>query len=283
MLRILVADSFTDHPYSGNPAGVCLLDKPVSAEWMQAIAAEMRHSETAFLVPVENSAQDDEPWDLEPLSVDAPGPHYLLRWFTPAAEVDLCGHATLASAHVLRDLGMVPAASPVQFATRSGRLSVEPEGDRLRMDFPASEVKATEFDARVEDILDARPVFVGKSRFDHFIEVESAEVVRTIAPDLPGIIRLGSRGMVVTAQGEGEYDAVSRFFAPGVGVPEDPVTGSAHCAIGPYWAEKLGKTEVRCFQASSRGGELTVRVRGDRVDLIGRAVTVIKGELCSFD
>ena len=260
---IFVADAFTDRAFAGNPAGVCVLDAPAPEPWMQSVAAEMRHAETAFLVP-----RPDGAWDL--------------RWFTPTVEIDLCGHATLASAHVLYETGHADAAAPVAFETRSGTLTVRPDaGGTLAMDFPATPPAPAELPDAFAAALGFEPVWGGRSRFDLFAVAPSEATVRELAPDAAAVAALGARGVIVTARADSstEADVVSRFFAPGSGVPEDPVTGSAHCAIGPYWAGELGRETLRCEQASPRGGALTVRARGDRVDLVGRALTVLRGEL----
>ncbi len=263
-MTLTTVDAFTDRPFAGNPAAVCVLDAPAPEAWMQALAGEMNLSETAFVVPTADA------WDL--------------RWFTPEVEIDLCGHATLAAAHVLYETGRLAADLRVRFDTRSGRLTVRQEGDAYTMDFPATPPRAGEIKG-FETAFDAAPVWTGRSRFDVFAELESESAVRELVPDHAAIAALGARGVIVTAQADAQTTArwgvqvVSRFFAPGSGVPEDPVTGSAHCAIGPYWAERLGTDTVECAQVSARGGRLQVRVRGDRVDLTGHAVTVYRAEL----
>ncbi|GAA0366873.1 PhzF family phenazine biosynthesis protein [Microbispora corallina] len=257
-MRVFTVDSFTDKPFRGNPAGVCLLDDPVPDEWMQAVAAEMRHSETAF---VTDGGQ---------------GP-YGLRWFTPAVEVALCGHATLATAHVLYSLG---ARGRLEFATKSGVLATEQAGDDLiAMDFPAAPPEKTEAPDGLAEALGVTPVWVGRSRFDVLAEVESADVVRGLRPDVERLTAVDARGVIVTAPGDGSADFVSRFFAPRVGVPEDPVTGSAHCVLSPYWSGRLGRDALVGAQVSERGGTVRTTLRGDRVELAGHAVTVWSGEL----
>lgn len=255
-------DAFTDRAFGGNPAAVCLLPAPRPAEWMQSVAREMNLSETAFLVPRENRAD----------------PGFDLRWFTPAVEVELCGHATLASAHVLWETGRLGAEETARFHTLSGLLTAERRGD-IELNFPAKPVAEVAPPPGLLEAFEAvAPRFVGKSRFDYLLELETEEAVRRAAPDFSTLRTLPVRGVILTAKAT-SYDFVSRFFAPGAGVDEDPVTGSAHCTLGPYWAERLGKSAFRAFQASARGGELRVEVAGDRVKLGGRAVTVLRGEL----
>ena len=236
---------------------------------MQAVAGEMNLSETAFLVP-----------ELAP--ADAEGDVFGLRWFTPTIEVDLCGHATLASAHVLFETGALAAGTEARFDTKSGRLTVRQlEGGALAMDFPATPPLEGETPEAFTSTFGTEPVWFGRTRFDLFAELEDESTVRQLDPDPGAVAALGARGIILSARANAElpYDVVSRFFAPGSGVPEDPVTGSAHCAIGPYWASRLNGDTISCYQASSRGGHVQVRVRGDRVDLIGHAVTVVRGEL----
>jgi PhzF family phenazine biosynthesis protein len=257
-------DAFTDRAFGGNPAAVCLLPEPRPAEWMQSVAREMNLSETAFLVPRQEGEE----------------PAFDLRWFTPGAEVELCGHATLASAHTLWESGRLAAAETARFHTLSGLLTAEKTAQDIELNFPAKPVEPV---APPEGLLEAfgikTPRFVGKSRFDYLLELATEEEVRTTVPDCARLKKLPVRGIIITAAGSGPYDFVSRFFAPGVGVDEDPVTGSAHCTLAPYWAERLGKSTFRAYQASARGGELRVELSGDRVKLGGRAVTVLRGEL----
>jgi PhzF family phenazine biosynthesis protein len=260
-IAIYKVDSFTDTPFKGNPAGVCLLPKPADTTWMLNIAKEMNLSETAFLVR----------------EIDG----FNLRWFTPAVEVDLCGHATLASAHILWETGLLGLAETARFHTRSGLLTVTRQGDLMEMDFPAKTDEPVQTPAGLLEALGvSNPLYVGKNKFDYLVEISSEEAVRNLKPDFTRLAAIEVRGTMVTSKSSSpDYDFVSRFFGPAVGVPEDPVTGSAHCCLGPYWSRKLGKTEFRAFQASARGGFLRVRVQGDRVLLAGRAVTVLKGEL----
>ncbi len=258
-LPIYVVDAFTSEPFRGNPAGVCpLRGERLSDDLMAKIAEEMKHAETAYVSPRAE-----------------PG-HFDLRWFTPEIEVDLCGHATLASAHLLWEIGEVPNGRPITFQTRSGALGARQVDLGIELDFPA--VRIEERPLPVPDLENA--LFTGSNQMDWLVELGSETDVRSFAPDMPAIAALGLRGLIVTAQGSNGFDFVSRFFAPQVGVPEDPVTGSAHCALAPYWASKLGKTRMRGYQASARGGEVGVEVRADRVALTGKAVTVLAGRLC---
>lgn len=249
-------DAFTAEPFAGNPAAVCLLDRARDDAWMQRVAAEMNLSETAFLLPV--------------------GEAYGLRWFTPKVEVDLCGHATLASAHIL--FAKRGGTGGIRFLTRSGELEAARDGDLIELDFPALSTAEEPPPPGLLDALGAKPRSTARSRFDRLVELESEEAVRALRPDFHALRKVETRGVIVTARGK-RHDFVSRFFAPAVGVDEDPVTGSAHCVLAPYWASRLGKTEMAGFQASARGGEVRVRLRGDRVLLGGRAVTVLEGEL----
>jgi PhzF family phenazine biosynthesis protein len=257
---IYQVDAFTRHPFAGNPAGVCPLKAPADPEWMQQVAAEMNLSETAFLYPEDR--------------------RYHLRWFTPTVEVDLCGHATLASAHVLWEQGVVEAAADVRFDTRSGPLGARRVDGRIEMDFPATPPEPADAPPELADALGVIPVYTARSRFDYLVEVAGPDQVRRMAPDINRLKALAARGIMVTARSDrASYDFISRFFAPAAGVNEDPVTGSAHCCLGPYWAAKLKKNRLRGFQASARGGEVDVTVDGDRVLLGGRAVTVMRIEL----
>ncbi|RSM94013.1 oxidoreductase [Nonomuraea sp. WAC 01424] len=252
-MRLFTVDAFTDTAFKGNPAGVCLLDSPVTDGWMQSVAAEMNLSETAFLLG------------------DS------LRWFTPVVEVTLCGHATLATAHVLYSTGA--ATGPVEFHTASGTLTVNRAADDLiTMDFPAKEVAPATLPDGLEKALGAAPVRVAKSELDLLVEVDSEETVRSLRPDIPALSAMDARGIIVTALGTGT-DFVSRFFAPKVGIAEDPVTGSAHCALSPYWSARLGRTTLTGAQLSARGGLVHTRLDGDRVHLAGRAVTILTGTL----
>lgn len=257
---VVQVDAFADRPFAGNPAAVCLLDGPRDEGWMQSVAMEMNLSETAFLLP-----QDDG---------------FRLRWFTPAVEVALCGHATLASAHALWEDGVLAESDEARFHTLSGLLTARKEGEWIYLDFPAKPEDETEAPAGLADALGATPVYVGRSQFDLLVEVEDEAAVRALAPDLVLLRQVEARGVIVTARADGGgLDFVSRFFAPRVGVDEDPVTGSAHCVLAPYWARKLGRDALTGFQASRRGGIVRVRAADDRVILGGQAVTVLRGTL----
>jgi PhzF family phenazine biosynthesis protein len=260
MPPLLWIDAFAGGPFSGNPAAVCLLEQPAPEGWMQALAAELGLSETAFLVPY--------------------GEAFGLRWFTPVAEVDLCGHATLASAHALWEEGRLAPGAEARFRTNSGLLTARQQEGLVWLDFPATPPTAVDLPEGLLVALGLSEIlYTGRSRFDLLVEVAEPETVRVLAPDIVALREMDARGVIVTARGEGEADFVSRFFAPRVGVDEDPVTGSAHCALAPYWRGRLGRDTLRGHQVSARGGMVEVRVRGDRVDLGGRAVTIFRGTL----
>ena len=257
---IVQVDAFTDTPFAGNPAAVCILPEPRDEDWMQNVAREMNLSETAFLL-----RQSD-------------GFH--LRWFTPAVEVDLCGHATLASAHVLWESGHVKPDEQARFHTRSGLLTAERKGAWIDLNFPATRDEPADAPSGLLEALGVTATYIGKNRFDYLIEVGSEDTVRNISPNFSSLATISARGVIVTSRSTSpDYDFVSRFFAPQVGINEDPVTGSAHCTLAPYWSKKLGKDEMVGYQASARGGVVRVRVSGDRVYLGGQAVTVLRGEL----
>lgn len=265
MIDIAVVDAFSARPFGGNPAAVCLLPAGggASAEWMQRVAGEMNLSETAFLTPRPDGAFD-------------------LRWFTPSVEIDLCGHATLGSAHWLWETGVLPAASVARFHSRSGLLSAERRADGwIELDFPVTPAAPADPPEGLAAALGVeRWEWAGKTRFDYLIELESEAAVRALAPDHARLRSLRVRGVIVTARSaDPARDFVSRFFAPGSGIDEDPVTGSAHCALTPFWAERLGKRELAARQVSRRGGELRLRLAGDRVGIAGQAVTVWRGTL----
>ena len=260
-IPISVVDAFTERPFRGNPAGVCLPPRDMDAAWMQAVAAEINLAETAFLRPREADAFD-------------------LRWFTPQVEVDLCGHATLASAHRLWEDGL--AAGPIRFHTRSGVLSAFRGGDVIELDFPASPPVESRAPAGLAEALGAPFVWTGTNDLgDLVVEMADERAVRNLEPDFAALGGIPARGIAVTAEAtlpDADYDFVSRFFAPRVGIDEDPVTGSAHCALAPFWSARLGRGELTGWQASARGGIVRTRIAGDRVVLGGRAVTVWKGE-----
>ncbi len=259
-LPLYQVDAFAGRPFGGNPAGVCFLEHPRSERWMQLVAREMNLSETAFLTPREDG--------------------FDLRWFTPAVEVDLCGHATLASAHILWESGRLARNAPARFHTRSGLLTARNLGVEIELDFPATPVRPIEAPEGLEGALGVNPLFTGQSAFDLLVEIDSEVILRALSPDLPVLKKLTERGVIVTCSGAGSrYDFLSRFFAPAAGIDEDPVTGSAHCALGPFWGERLGKTDLRAYQASARGGAVGVRLQGERVLISGQAVTVFSAEL----
>jgi PhzF family phenazine biosynthesis protein len=259
-IQIFQVDAFTEKPFGGNPAAVCILPEPCSPTWMQNVAKEMNLSETAFL------HKQKEGFDL--------------RWFTPAVEVDLCGHATLASAHILWETGLLNPQEQARFHTRSGLLTAEMREGQIELNFPANPDEPASAPPRLLEALGLIPKYIGQSKFDYLIEVDSEESVRNIHPDFTLLKTVPVRGISVTSLATSPgYDFVSRFFAPRVGVDEDPVTGSAHCTLGPFWSKKLGKNEFVAYQASERGGVLHVRVASDRVYLGGRAVTILRGEL----
>jgi PhzF family phenazine biosynthesis protein len=261
---LFLVDAFTNRPLAGNPAAVCLPDARADAAWMQSIAAEMNQAETAFIF-----RRADGEWDL--------------RWFTPTVEVELCGHATLASAHVLWTTNRVTPDAPIRFHTQSGVLTCTQADGRIEMDFPAEPAKEIQSPAEEAFALGATPIFVGRNRMDLLVVLASADEVRNLAPDISLVAKIKGRGVIVTARSDvPEEDFVSRFFAPQSGVAEDPVTGSAHCCLGPYWAGVLGKNELVGHQVSKRGGRVAVRCVGNRVMLGGMAVTVVEGQLHSF-
>jgi predicted PhzF superfamily epimerase YddE/YHI9 len=258
--RITWVDAFTDRPFAGNPAAVCLLPAAADPVWMQQVAREMNLAETAFLV------RRDDGFDL--------------RWFTPSTEVDLCGHATLASAHVLWEERELKPEETARFHTRSGLLTASRKGSLIWLDFPATPSEPTGVPPELERGLGTPTRYIGRTKFDYLAEVESETAVRNLSPDLGSLSRLPGRGVIVTARSDRpDYDFVSRFFAPGAGVPEDPVTGSAHCGLGPFWGSKLKKTRLVGYQASSRGGTVVVELDRDRVRLGGQGITVLRGEL----
>ncbi|HET7640679.1 MAG TPA: PhzF family phenazine biosynthesis protein [Ktedonobacteraceae bacterium] len=258
---IFQVDAFTDKPFAGNPAGVCVLPGPRSERWMQDVAREMNLSETAFLLKQEDGFQ--------------------LRWFTPAAEVDLCGHATLASAHILWEAEYLQPQEQARFHTRSGLLTAERvDGNWIELDFPAKPEQPTDAPPHLLEALGIQAQYVGVNVFDYLVEVDTEETLRNMQPDITLLAQVPVRGVIVTSRASTPgYDFVSRFFAPRVGVNEDPVTGSAHCCLTPYWSKRLGKNELLAYQASARGGVLRVRLSGDRVKIGGQAVTTLRGEL----
>jgi predicted PhzF superfamily epimerase YddE/YHI9 len=259
-LAITQVDAFTSKPFSGNPAAVCVLPAARDAAWMQNVAREMNLAETAFLVPRPDG--------------------YDLRWFTPTVEVDLCGHATLASAHVLWETGQLAAGETARFHTKSGLLTAVQRGDWIELDFPATPDEPVDAPPGLVESLGASPRYVGRSVFDYLAELESEAAVRSLRPDFGVMKTIGARGVIATSRSANRtYDFVSRYFAPAFGIDEDPVTGSTHCALAPYWSRQFGKTTLLARQLSARGGELKLELRGDRVGIGGQAVTVLRAEL----
>jgi PhzF family phenazine biosynthesis protein len=255
-----VVDAFTNLPFTGNPGCVCLLSEPREDQWMQQVAFEMNLSETAFILKQEQG--------------------YSLRWFTPKIETDLCGHATLAAAHMIWEKGLLSKSETINFHTRSGVLTAEKKGELIEMGFPALYARPEDFSPEILSAFNITPVYVGKFEGKQLIEVENEEIVRSLDPDFGKLKRLDERAVIITARSDSqEFDFISRCFAPWVGVNEDPVTGSSHCCLATYWGKRLKKSELRAYQASPRGGTLTMRLDGDRVMLGGQAVTIIKGNL----
>lgn len=258
--EIFQVDAFTDRPFAGNPAAVCVMPQEGDEAWMLRVANEMNLSETAFLVEREDG--------------------YNLRWFTPAIEVDLCGHATLASAHILWETGLLAPDQEARFFTRSGLLTAARQDNWIQLDFPSEPEEEINAPEKLGDALGISPGYVGKNRFDYLVEIESEASIRNLNPDFTLLGTIESRGFMVTSVADSaEFDFVSRFFAPAFGINEDPVTGSAHCCLGPFWQKKLGKNEFTAYQASARGGVIKVQVAGERVLLAGQAVTVMRGAL----
>jgi PhzF family phenazine biosynthesis protein len=259
--KLYIVDAFADKPFSGNPAAVCLMQSDHPADWMQSIAAEMNLSETAFVLPT-----GTDEWNL--------------RWFTPNTEVDLCGHATLAASHVLwHECG--ERGERLRFQTRSGLLQAMREGDRIGLDFPADYPSGIPINHLLEKALGIAPLQIYQGREDLLLLFDCVDELYRLDPDMELLSQIDTRGVIVTARSDrAEYDFVSRFFAPSVGVSEDPVTGSAHCTLGPFWAERLERNELTGYQASKRGGVVGIKLMGQRVKLIGRAITILSGELC---
>ncbi len=258
-VSLICIDAFADRPFSGNPAAVCLLDRPAEAQWMQQLAAEINLSETAFVRPE--------------------GDGFELRWFTPTVEVNLCGHATLASACALWELDRVESSQPIEFYTKSGTLVARRQGDWIELDFPAKMVRETDPPPALLAALSVAPTFVGSDGTDYLLEVESEAIVGQLQPNFRQLATLPVRGIIVTSRSSPPYDFVSRFFAPGSGIDEDPVTGSAHCCLATFWQPRLNKSEFLAYQASPRGGTVRVKLVGDRVYLGGKAIPVWQGNL----
>jgi len=259
-LPIFQVNAFTDKLFSGNPAGVCILSEPKSAKWLQSVARELNLAETAFVLKE--------------------GEGFRLRWFSPVVEVDLCGHATLASAHILWDRNYLKPNRPARFFTNAGLLTAKRKNDWIELDFPSEPAKKVITPNFIAKALGVIPSYVGKNRFDYLVEVKSEKTLRELRPDLSLIKKMPVRGLIVTsAARSGNYDFVSRFFAPAAGIDEDHVTGSAHCCLAPFWKERLNKNEFFAYQASPRGGFMRVSISGERVLLLGKAVTFFSGEM----
>lgn len=259
MIRIYQVDSFTKEAYKGNPAGICILDTMPNEEWMKKVAREMNLSETAFIV------KKDDLYDL--------------RWFTPLIEINLCGHATLAAAHILWSEGYHQQDADIQFYTKSGILKTKKEDKWIEMNFPLLRYEESVVPKELIKALNIEPKYTCKSNDNYLIEVTSPEMVENLRPNFKLLSKIDMHGVIVTSQSTGEYDFVSRFFAPSVGVNEDPVTGSAHCVLANYWKERLKKEKFKAYQLSLRGGEIGLKVDGERVKIRGQAVTVLRGEI----
>ena len=259
-MKLLLIDAFTQQPFAGNPAAVCFTEQEQDPVWMQQLAAELKQSETAFIRPLDDG--------------------FALRWFTPKIEVDLCGHATLASAHALWSEGAVSPGQSIRFHTNSGVLTCKAADGMIELDFPSTPPTETIAPDGLLEALGVQPTYMGQTRFDKLIVVDTEQAVRSLKPDFARLVQVRTRGVMVTSASEDpRFEFVSRFFAPAAGIDEDPVTGSAHCCLGPYWGQQLGKTEMTAYQASQRGGTVHVRLAGDRVILGGRAVTLFRGDL----
>jgi len=261
---LVVVDAFTNRPFAGNPAAVCLLASPADDAWMQAVAGEMNLAATAFAWRAAES--------------------FGIRWFSPTRELALCGHGTLASAHVLLEQGAVAADAVIRFESPAGQLTASRRGDLIEMDFPSEPSAPAEAPADLLRALGAIPAHVERSRMDYVVELASETAVRAARPDFSLLRGVPARAVIITARSTtADGDFVSRFFAPSVGIDEDPVTGSAHCCLGPYWERRLGRSDLVGVQVSSRGGVVRVRVDGPRVRLGGHAVTVLRGTLDADD
>jgi PhzF family phenazine biosynthesis protein len=262
-LPLVTVDAFTTEPFRGNPAAVCFLDAVRPDAWMQSVAAEMNLSETAFLLPQEDG--------------------YSLRWFTPAVEVPLCGHGTLASAHALWDTGRLSRDQEARFHTRSGLLTARLAAERIEMDFPSIPVDQAPLLPEAQQAFGVTPKHSARTpvakELNYLLEFESEAAVAALRPDFPALRKIHWCFIATARSARGPYDFVSRYFAAGQGIDEDPVTGSAHCSLAPYWASRLGKQELVGHQISARGGVVHCTLRGDRVGLAGHAVTVLRGEL----
>lgn len=258
-MKIYQVDAFTDKKFKGNPAAVCILEEAIDEKLMQDIAMEMNLSETAFLYRIDEG--------------------FNLRWFTPESEVDLCGHATLASSHILWETKILKTYEEAVFYTKSGKLSAKRDGQLITLNFPSEEDTRVDIPDELLKSLGVPILYVGRNRMDYIVEVENEKTVRLLKPDFEPMRRIDARGIIVTGRSlNPEYDFVSRFFAPNEGIIEDPVTGSAHCCLGPYWKRILKKDEFKAFQASKRGGELKVLLKDGRVYISGKAITVFSAD-----
>jgi predicted PhzF superfamily epimerase YddE/YHI9 len=259
-MKMFHVDAFTSGPFGGNPAAVCILDAKRDREWMQMVAREMNLPATTFIHETRTARE--------------------LSWFAPRAELELCGHGTLAAVHVLHETGGLTPGEPAAFETRNGRLSADWRDGWIELDFPAMPDEPAPPPPGLAEALRTTPKYVGRSRFDYLVELENEDAVRGLQPDLQCLRSIRTRGVIVTSRASGpDADFVSRFFAPSVGIDEDHVTGSAHCCLTPFWSRRLGRTDFVARQVSPRGGILKVRLEGDRVRLAGQAVTVMRGEL----
>jgi PhzF family phenazine biosynthesis protein len=259
--RITIVDAFTHTAFAGNPAAVCVLTEPTTEAWMQSVAREMKHSETAFCMPLKDGS-------------------FELRWFTPGGEVRLCGHATLAAAHVLWEEGWLEHRKVARFSTLSGELTAAPLGRVIELDFPSRPPSEVEAPAGLVDALGVTPSWIGRDLDDYVVLLADEAAVVACAPDFGALRTVETRGVIITAPARDDHvDFVSRFFAPRFGIDEDPVTGSAHCCLTPFWASRLDKTVLTARQLSSRGGELEVELAGERVKLRGTCVTTLRGTL----
>jgi PhzF family phenazine biosynthesis protein len=261
-LPLFHVDAFAHTPFAGNAAAVCILPGPRDDAWLQQVAGEMNLAATAFLLPQEEG--------------------YQLRWFSATVELVLCGHGTLASAHTLWEQGYLAPDTQARFSTKAGLLTADRQGDWIVLNFPSKPEEAIDPPSQLAASLGVTPFYVGKSQLDYVVEVASEEVVRGLRPDFAQLATLPTRGVIVTAAatpGNADYDVVSRFFCPSVGIDEDPVTGSAHCVLSPFWSKRLGRNRLTGYQASARGGIVRMELDGDRVLLGGQATTVLRGEL----
>jgi PhzF family phenazine biosynthesis protein len=291
MTPFVQVDAFTSEAFAGNPAAVCFLPGEREASWMQNVAREMNLAETAFLRPLDGEGGRREflatrSATASPRGFTAPTgsarTEFELRWFTPTVEIDLCGHATLASAHALWESGRLAPGEQARFHTRSGLLTADSgEGGWIQLDFPLTPNEPVAAPDGLTEALGAgTPLYVGRSKFDYLVQVGSEAILRDVAPDLRRLSAIEARGVIVTSKAaNGDYDFVSRFFAPRAGIDEDPVTGSAHCTLADFWSRQLGKTQFLARQISPRGGVLRVDLRGNRVLLGGQAITVLRGDL----